>query len=200
MLEYLRGKVSDRKLRWFMVACCRWAWEQLTLPESRQIVVAVEASIDQLLGDVGIALAARTPTKNRLGGGNQLVRYLVEEDAQAGGRSMAIMAPRTCVTRQQHTWGTGYKALGQIVRDIFNPFRPVTVPPACVTAQVVAVAQAAYDERKLPWGILDVARLMVLADALEDAGCDQADLLGHLRSPGPHVRGCWPLDLLLGKE
>jgi hypothetical protein len=46
----------------------------------------------------------------------------------------------------------------------------------------------------------DYGDLPVLADALEEAGCDQPDLLGHLRGPGPHVRGCWAVDLLLGKE
>ena len=65
---------------------------------------------------------------------------------------------------------------------------------------MVALAQAAYDERELPAGTLDTARLGVLADALEESGCDQADLLAHLRGPGPHVRGCWAVDLLLGKE
>jgi hypothetical protein len=49
-------------------------------------------------------------------------------------------------------------------------------------------------------GLLDPVRLSILADALEDAGCENADVLGHLRSPGPHVRGCWPLDLILGKD
>jgi hypothetical protein len=49
----------------------------------------------------------------------------------------------------------------------------------------------------LPRG-LDVARLAVLADALEDPGCADADLLSHLRGPGMHVRGCWAVDLLLG--
>ena len=43
-------------------------------------------------------------------------------------------------------------------------------------------------------------RLAVLFDALEEAGCDDAEILNHLRSPGPHVRGCWAVDLLLGKE
>jgi hypothetical protein len=65
---------------------------------------------------------------------------------------------------------------------------------------LVALAQAAYDQRELPAGTLDPTRLAVLADALEEAGCDQADLLSHLRDPGPHVRGCWVIDLLLGKE
>jgi hypothetical protein len=46
----------------------------------------------------------------------------------------------------------------------------------------------------------DPACLARLADALEDAGCTDPELLGHLRSPGPHVRGCWAVDLVLGKE
>jgi hypothetical protein len=47
---------------------------------------------------------------------------------------------------------------------------------------------------------LDPDRLAILADALEDAGCDNTDILSHLRGQGPHVRGCWVVDLLLGKE
>ena len=61
------------------------------------------------------------------------------------------------------------------------------------------LATAAYEERILPAGTLDSDRLAVLADALEDAGCDNEDILSHLRGPGPHVRGCWVVDLLLGK-
>jgi hypothetical protein len=59
------------------------------------------------------------------------------------------------------------------------------------------LARPVRNERELPSGHLDPARLAVLADMLEEAGCTDADLLGHLRGPGPHVRGCWPLDLLL---
>jgi hypothetical protein len=62
------------------------------------------------------------------------------------------------------------------------------------------LAEAAYAERTLPPGTLDPARLALLADALEDAGCTDGELLGHLRGPGPHVRGCWALDLVLGKS
>ena len=49
-------------------------------------------------------------------------------------------------------------------------------------------------------GTLDRARLAVLSDALEEVGCTDTALLSHLRSPGPHVRGCWALDLVLGKS
>jgi hypothetical protein len=62
----------------------------------------------------------------------------------------------------------------------------------------VNLARAAYDHRILSAGTLDPTRLAMLADALLDAGCDDADLLGHLRSAGPHVRGCFVLDALLG--
>jgi hypothetical protein len=89
----------------------------------------------------------------------------------------------------------------RILRDIFGPlpFRPVALPPTCQTPTVVALAQAAYDNRLLPAGTLEPARLAVLADALEEAGCDDADILTHLRQAGVHVRGCWVTDLLLGK-
>jgi hypothetical protein len=61
------------------------------------------------------------------------------------------------------------------------------------------LAQAVYDDHDLPSGHLDAARLAVLADMLEEADCSDAHMLEHLRSPGPHVRGCWVVDLLLGK-
>jgi len=88
-----------------------------------------------------------------------------------------------------------------LLRCIFgNPFRPVSHGPLWQTPTVVSLAQAAYEERILPAGTLDPDRLAILADALEDAGCENADILSHLRGPGPHGRGCWVLDLLLGEE
>jgi hypothetical protein len=88
-----------------------------------------------------------------------------------------------------------------LIRDVFgNPFRPARVDAAWVNATVRALAQAAYEERSLPVGTLNSARLGVLADALEDAGCTNPDLLNHLRGPSPHVRGCWALDLILSKD
>jgi hypothetical protein len=84
----------------------------------------------------------------------------------------------------------------QLLRDVFgNPFRPVALNRAWLSWEggtVAKLAAAVYDERAFD-------RLPILADALEEAGCDAAELLTHLRGPGPHVRGCWALDLLLGK-
>jgi hypothetical protein len=65
---------------------------------------------------------------------------------------------------------------------------------------VTALARAAYEERSLPAGTLDALCLAALSDALEEAGCDDPAVLGHLRGPGPHVRGCHVLDALLGKD
>jgi hypothetical protein len=89
-----------------------------------------------------------------------------------------------------------------LLRDIIgNPFRPVSLDSAWRTPAVVALATAAYDERILPSGHLDANRLAVLADALEDAACTDEQVLLHLRGPtGPHVRGCFVLDLLLDKK
>lgn len=69
--------------------------------------------------------------------------------------------------------------------------------PSWLTPTVKALAEAAYEQR-LNNGTLDPDRLLVLADALEDAGCTDAEILQHLRGPGPHVGGCWVIDLLRG--
>jgi hypothetical protein len=98
-------------------------------------------------------------------------------------------------------WKAARREQAELVREVFgNPFRPVAVDPAWLTPTVMALAEAAYEQRQLPEGTLDFARLAVLADALEEAGCAHADLLRHLRERRPHVRGCWAVDLLLVKK
>jgi hypothetical protein len=80
-----------------------------------------------------------------------------------------------------------------LFRCIFgNPFRPVTFAPDWRSASAVALAAGMYEAR-------DFSHLPVLADALEEAGCDHPDVLAHCRGPGPHARGCWVVDLVLGK-
>jgi hypothetical protein len=81
-----------------------------------------------------------------------------------------------------------------LLRDIFgNPFRPVAFDSRWLTEDVVGVARGIYEDRAFD-------RLPLLADALMDAGCDCDNILIHCRSEGPHVRGCWVLDVVLGKE
>ena len=82
----------------------------------------------------------------------------------------------------------------EMLRDIFgNPFRPVAFDSRWQTETVVSLAGGIYADRAFD-------RMPILADALEDAGCDNADVLTHCRGSGPHVRGCWVVDLVLGKE
>ena len=89
----------------------------------------------------------------------------------------------------------------KLLRDVIgNPLRPVTIDPGLLKPTVTSLATAAYEERALPSGELDSSRLAVLADALEEAGCPDAEILDHLRSGGMHVRGCWCVDLILGRS
>src|SRR5262249_33106008 len=74
-----------------------------------------------------------------------------------------------------------------------------TSNPACRTPEVVALAQAAYDDRVMPGGGLDPVRITALADALERAGATP-ELVAHLRADDPHVWGCWAVDAVLGRE
>jgi hypothetical protein len=96
-------------------------------------------------------------------------------------------------------WLEAWDSLGprrqaQILQDLFgNPFRPARIVPSWLTSKVVGSAQTIYEERAFD-------RLPDLAEALEEAGCDNQEILAHCRAPGPHVRGCWVVDLLLGKE
>jgi hypothetical protein len=84
--------------------------------------------------------------------------------------------------------------LADPLRDIFgNPFRPLTFDAAWLTSTAVSLARGMYESR-------DFGAMPILADALQDAGCDSEDVLNHCRAPGPHVRGCWVVDLVLGKS
>jgi hypothetical protein len=94
-------------------------------------------------------------------------------------------------------WTAAYRAehAAQVAlaHDIFgNPFRPVAFSPEWRTSTAVAIAKSMYDSR-------DFAPMPLLADALEDAGCEHADILDHCRGSEPHVRGCRVVDQVLGR-
>jgi hypothetical protein len=88
-------------------------------------------------------------------------------------------------------------ALAGLLHDIIGPlpFRQVRIDPSWLVWNggiVRRLAEGIYNERAFD-------RMPVLGDALEEAGCRDKEVLAHLRSPGPHARGCWVLDLILGK-
>jgi hypothetical protein len=201
MLNFLLDKVSDRKFRLYACACCRRTWRFLKDKRSRRAIEVSErfadgeAAHEELLEAEGDAWDA---ARGQGSGSKYEVAAWAASDIEVAIDGVPMQAVVV--------WGREKKrieeiiALCEMVRDIFgNPFRPVRLGRAWLTPTVTNLAQSAYEERALPSGELDPTRLAVLADALEEAGCDQPGLLSHLRGPGPHVRGCWALDLLLGK-
>jgi hypothetical protein len=209
MLEYVQGTSSDRKMRLFSCACCRRFWDSLQDKRSRHFVETVERFADGLETDVTLDhsyFAARavaeetsdTVADDLLGlyGACATYEYQQKMRGVVAERAAKLMA-------NDSPLGIGAERIVQaeLLRDIIrNPFRSVTINSSWLSPAVSALAQAIYAERSLSSGELDTTRLAVLADALEDGGCDNADILEHLRSSGVHVRGCWALDLLLAKE
>jgi hypothetical protein len=225
MLEFLRGKASDRKLRLFACACCRRAWSLLRDGRSQQAIEVAERYADGLAGEeelrfaLELAIAAHQALwddcSRKAGPAHEEVHKAVIEmeaalavwrtskprQAYANEVSIAFAAllPAAYAVGESEGGGIASETAAQssLLRDIFGSllFRSVSLGPAWQAWQERALpqmAQGIYDEQAFD-------RLPILADALEDAGCADADLLGHLRDPGPHVRGCWAVDLILGK-
>jgi hypothetical protein len=213
MLTFLRGKASERKLRLFACACCRSVWGILSPPndKTRQAVEVAERYADELANDQeldqacvdafevfeGLMAGITAATHSAAAAVN--VAYPDSGLAASGSAECVAMA------LAQRSDGCSHHALPTLSRDIIgNPFRPSPPLTAAVLAwndrTVPRLAHAIYEERKMPEGTFDPARLAILADALLDAGCDDEDLIQHCRSEGPHVRGCWAVDLCLGKS
>jgi hypothetical protein len=220
----LKGRASERKPRLFACACCRAVWPCLTDERGRRAVEAAErfadggATAQEMLAAAHGAGTAEYDATADSGG----------EDEGAQGRSHAMAAaywaaasPETAAraaswggcpaalaadsaasaaawglldAESDREWVRVRAAQARLARCVFgSPRRPVSPDASRLGGAARRLAQAAYDERAF-------GHLPVLADALEDAGCTDGDLLGHLRGPGPHARGCWALDLVLGKE
>jgi hypothetical protein len=119
------------------------------------------------------------------------------DDEYGWWRSLVDIDDRLTATHHALTWGRLEQVCDENIahlRDIFgNPFRPVAFSPEWRTDTVVTLARTMYESREF-------GAMPILADALQDAGCDNDDILNHCREPGTHVRGCWVVDLVLGKE
>jgi hypothetical protein len=121
----------------------------------------------------------------------QALSYLADGVADATAQALSYLADGLARVAREKA-NSRHVAL---VHEIFgNPFRPVPFEPAWRTTDVLLLARGIYEEKAFD-------RMSILADALQDAGCTSADILNHLRdSQATHVRGCWALDLVLGKE
>jgi hypothetical protein len=226
MLVFLRSRgVSERKLRLFACACVRRVWDLVTDERSRR---AVEAAEEQLGGPAGLAAAsgahAAAEELNRRAVEVRLtpLRLRSQAEALAAGAAAAVLqqssvwggataaevaaggaATAAAVAAKYAARSRGLaggpaakkerRAQAALLADIAgNPFRRHALQTSWRTPTVVGLARSVYEERAFD-------RLPVLADALLDAGCADEELLGHLRGPGPHVRGCWAVDVILGR-
>jgi transcriptional regulator of met regulon len=196
MLDYLHGKTSERKLRLFACACCRRVWHLLTDERSRKVVEAAERFADGAL-DFDAFQRALTGANQPKSVSADLCFPEAWWAADWVALDAAMMASRASWDPAGELYKAEVEAQCRLLRDLFgNPFRPAFVHPKKLWANkghVLNLAHTIYDDRAFD-------RLPILADALEEAGCTNADILNHCRQPGEHVRGCWVVDLLLGKS
>ena len=207
MLDELRWKVSDRKARLVACAFCRMVVTVFD-DTQRRALEAVESFADGHLGSDDLWTAINGFVDRH---GEFFDAIGMGERRPSKEIVIACLLSSACIHPDQQTepWDGAFDAslavryvappsrqghFSVLIRDIFgNPFCPVTFDPSWRTTTAVAVAQQMYASR-------DFSAMPILADALQDAGCVSSEILDHCRGPGPHVRGCWVVDLVLGKE
>jgi hypothetical protein len=207
----MRKQVKQRKLRLFAVACCRRLWPLIDDERSRLAVAVAEryadgeASIEEFRAaekESIVVCEQRAPNDalfachqlfwkevNGLHASTSTLSAVFKHQESQAGRTFDPLDSRrsgACLSEE--------RAQSTLLRDIFgNPFRPVAFADSWRSEAAVSLASAVYTERAFD-------RLPILGDALEEAGCDHPDILNHCRGPGLHVRGCWVVDLVLGKD
>ncbi|OAI45593.1 hypothetical protein AYO44_12685 [Planctomycetaceae bacterium SCGC AG-212-F19] len=223
LLHYLGHTTGRRRNLLFACACCRQTLHLFADEACRDAVEVTERFADGLASDEERAAAAAILTRSysftvpdavQLGEHAEYLEFDNESiqpiwltasmtgDFRRAGL-IAKLAARAWAQRrgdQRDSLATTQRVRAHeevqctMLRCIFgNPFKPVVLDSRWTTPTIEQLAQAIYTDRAFD-------RLPILADALEDAGCTSADVLGHCRGGGEHVRGCWVVDLLLGKE
>jgi len=212
MLEFLRDKASDRKLRLFAVACCRRIWHKMTDERTRTAVTIAEQFAEGIVQPDILSAAQAEAHAAGDEDGEELDDCITYAAFLAADRDSyrAIEAGFQALMAAYNSASFGVGANGMTfgqnaeteekkkqalhLRDIFgNPLRPVTLDPSWLTSTVSTLARAIYTDRTFD-------RMPILADALEESGCTNQDILSHCRGFAEHARGCWVVDLLLAKE
>jgi hypothetical protein len=201
---------SARKVRLFACACCRRVWD--VLPEhSRQAVEAAERAADKVLRAWSLwplYKACDDAVRRVLDRGRIAydparfaawpMPWVHSENACSDAACLLAWSSAVPENHRTAVVEAEYRAQCDVLHDLLgNPFRRPPAAPRpwrpAPAGTAVRLAGSIYDTRAF-------GDLPVLADALEDEGCADAELLAHLREPGQHVRGCWALDLVLGKN
>jgi hypothetical protein len=196
MLAAVGGGVGQRKLRLFCCACCRGVWDYLGRTRRRAVEIG-ERYADGRAGWWGTLIGEflAFPPDRWQSDPRQAVRMAALVAVRRWDERPTIDPITAASLVARMTGSVGARGLADLVRDIFgNPFRPASFSPQWRTADAVSLARQMYEGR-------DFGAMPILADALQEAGCDCEDVLNHCRDAGAtHVRGCWVVDLLLGKE
>jgi hypothetical protein len=206
MLAFLRRKAGARKMRLFACACCRRFWE-LAPDVCRGLIELAERYADKrYTGDritqreaTEALNAAQKCARGQLPGpkcafvaADRLLRFQMEGGAAVWAARAVLNDARDELAETARVAERAVQAA--LMRDVVgNPLNPASIDSAWLTSTVVALAQGIYAERAFD-------RMPILADALQDAGCDNNTILEHCRGSGPHCRGCWVVDLILGKS
>lgn len=200
MLDWLPPTTSNRKLLLFEAACCRRIWQLLSYEQSQKAVEATENYADKQAG-----LESLRAAKDGAEWVAERTWYgFMTGSYDAAAAALYLTGKYTDPSLDEYTVDASHSIREKnldtqnhhvdLLRDILgNPFRCPKMDPAWHTPKVVTLSQAVYTERAFD-------RMPELAIALEEAGCANKDILDHCRGPGPHVRGCWVVDLILGKE
>ena len=199
-----RFAATVRKLRLFACACCRRIEGVLADDRLRALIDVAEQIADgtiALYGEAartaqGAALDAlhAAPDEAERVAGQAIYLAAVSDWMPSCANQVALLAAEAKFAADRLPRRREMRAQAALVRDVFgNPPRPVPLDPRWRTPDVVGLACAIYEDRAFD-------RLPLLADALMDAGCADEQVLGHCRLEGPHARGCWVVDLALGKE
>jgi hypothetical protein len=203
-----RGCKNNRKFRLFAVGCCRQIWSGLEDPRSRLAVEIAEGFADgeatqSELREAFIAASAAVEDCRDFSpfSENQAIAAFLTAARNINESATKIPESEDAIEIAAHVWSYAVDSeLSRPVKqeillhDIFgNPFRHMTFDPSWRTDDTVGIATKMYYERNFD-------AMPILADALEDARCDNLDILNHCREPGVHVRGCWVVDLVLDKE
>ncbi len=186
-----------RKLRLFGCACVREVWPQLNDERSRRAVEVAERYAD---GEADVAewdVVRVAAFRAAMASGEAAAECAAMSVTGSGSWSAAGSGSVFAAEARYEYMNAARRGQAALLRDFFhNPFQPLpVVDSACLHWQggkVVTMARAIYYERAFDW-------LPILADALEDSGCSDRAILDHCRGPGPHYRGCWLVDLLLGQ-
>jgi len=216
MLRYLLEQgLSERKARLLACACCRHIWRLLPDERSRRAVEVAERFADGRASPVELALARNAAMKAterltdkanwaaywtanaKLSGAEGPLWNVFAAAADAAARHAAQQAATDQLARWEAAQDASLREQAAIVREVAgNPFRRTAMELRWLAwhgGLVPALAEGIYEDRGFD-------RLPILADALEDAGCHDAELLAHLRSGKEHTPGCWALDTVLEKD